>query len=52
MGINKNGEPVGFCFIIFYTHKEAQYAVEYISQTKLDDRIIRVDYDIGFKEGR
>lgn len=27
-------------------------AVEYISHTKLWERVIRVDWDPGFKEGR
>ena len=28
------------------------YAVEYISKTKLNDRIIRVDWDAGYKKDR
>lgn len=36
----------------YYTHEDAADAVKYISTTKLDDRIIRADYDAGFKEGR
>lgn len=28
------------------------YAVEYISKTKLNDRIIRVDWDAGYKTDR
>ena len=31
---------------------EAANAINYISGTKLDDRIIRLDWDIGFHEGR
>lgn len=28
------------------------YAVEYISKTKLNDRVIRVDWDAGYKKDR
>ncbi|EAR85394.1 nuclear cap-binding protein subunit 2 (macronuclear) [Tetrahymena thermophila SB210] len=52
MGINKEGQSAGFCFVVYHTHEEARIAVEYISQTKLNDRVIRVDWDYGFKEGR
>ena len=57
MGMNKKGEPAGFCFIIFSQISEAELAVNCLNQTKfflnklnqfrLDDRIIRVDRDIG-----
>lgn len=36
----------------FYTHEEAGHAVNCLNQTKLDNRVIRVDWDIGFSEGR
>lgn len=36
----------------FDSHEEARYAVEYISKTKLSERIIRVDWDPGYKKGR
>ncbi len=36
----------------YYTREEAEHCVRYISGTKLDDRIIRADWDAGFKEGR
>lgn len=56
MGINDDGHPAGFCFVMypshsyrFNNHEEAQLAVEYISQTKLWERIIRVDWDPGYK---
>lgn len=38
--------------VIYETHEEAERAVEYISQTKLHDKLIRVDLDPGYKEGR
>lgn len=52
MGINNEGSPCGFCFVIYTTHEEAERAVEYISKSKLDERVIRVDWDAGYKEGR
>jgi len=36
----------------YYLREEAANAINYISGTKLDDRIIRLDWDIGFQEGR
>ena len=36
----------------YYTHEDAERCVRYISGTKLDDRIIRTDWDTGFVEGR
>ena len=36
----------------FYTHAEALASMRYVSGTKLDERIIRCDLDLGYKEGR
>ena len=44
--------PCGFCFVEFYTHAEALATMRYISGTKLDERIIRCDLDLGYREGR
>ncbi|CAE6515388.1 unnamed protein product [Rhizoctonia solani] len=44
--------PCGFCFVEYYTHAEAAAAVRYISGTKLDERIVRCDLDLGYREGR
>ncbi|XP_049848384.1 uncharacterized protein LOC126314451 [Schistocerca gregaria] len=53
MGLNKyTHTPCGFCFVEYYTHEAAEDCVYYINGTKLDDRIIRVDWDTGFVEGR
>ncbi len=41
-----------FLFKRYETKREAELAVEYISKTRLGGRIIRVDLDPGFKEGR
>ena len=38
--------------IRYYTREDAEAAVRYINGTRLDDRIIRTDWDAGFKEGR
>lgn len=52
MGINNEGSRCGFCFVIFENHQAAQRAVEFVSQTRLQEKIIRVDLDPGYKEGR
>ncbi|KDQ60754.1 hypothetical protein JAAARDRAFT_31725 [Jaapia argillacea MUCL 33604] len=53
MGLDRNTRtPCGFCFVEYYTHAEALAAMRYISGTKLDERIIRCDLDLGYKEGR
>ena len=53
MGQNKFLKtPCGFCFIEFNLHEEALLSVQILNNSKLDGRIIRVDLDPGFKEGR
>jgi nuclear cap-binding protein subunit 2 len=44
--------PCGFCFVEFYTRAEALASLRYIGGTKLDERIVRCDLDLGYKEGR
>ena len=36
----------------YYTRVDAENAMRFINGTRLDDRIIRTDWDAGFKEGR
>ncbi|CAI2381791.1 unnamed protein product [Moneuplotes crassus] len=48
----KEKKPCGFCFIVFHNHESAVRAVEQLNRAKLDRRTIKVDYDVGFKEGR
>ncbi|VDB94774.1 unnamed protein product [Peniophora sp. CBMAI 1063] len=53
MGLDRNTRtPCGFCFVEFYTNGEALAALRYVSGTKLDERIIRCDLDLGYREGR
>jgi len=53
MGLNKNTkQPCGFCFVQYYTHEDALNCVRYINGTRLDDRVIRTELDVGFKDGR
>ncbi|KIJ44095.1 hypothetical protein M422DRAFT_30620 [Sphaerobolus stellatus SS14] len=53
MGLDRNTKtPCGFCFVEYYTHAEALASLRYVSGTKLDERIIRCDIDLGYKEGR
>jgi nuclear cap-binding protein subunit 2 len=53
MGLDKTTKtPCGFCFVEYYTRQDAEQAMRYINQTRLDDRIIRTDWDAGFVDGR
>lgn len=44
--------PCGFCFVEYDNREGAENSMAYVNSTKLDDRIIRLDWDIGFAEGR
>ncbi|KJH41486.1 hypothetical protein DICVIV_12540 [Dictyocaulus viviparus] len=53
MGLDRfKKSPCGFCFIIYYTRADTENAVRFLNRTMLDGRMIRVDYDAGFVEGR
>ncbi|XP_014665308.1 PREDICTED: nuclear cap-binding protein subunit 2-like [Priapulus caudatus] len=53
MGLDKvTKTPCGFCFVEYYTRGNAENSIRYINGTRLDDRIVRADWDAGFKEGR
>jgi nuclear cap-binding protein subunit 2 len=53
MGLNmESKQQCGFCFVEYNTHNEAANCMRFINGTKLDDRIIRIDWDPGFVEGR
>lgn len=53
MGLDKfKKTPCGFCFIEYYVREDAENSMRYINGTRLDDRIVRVDWDAGFVEGR
>ncbi|ETO26068.1 hypothetical protein RFI_11069 [Reticulomyxa filosa] len=53
MGINKFTHlPCGFCFVEYYFRKDAVTARNNLNGSKLDDRVIRVDLDPGFEQGR
>ncbi|KAL1788908.1 nuclear cap-binding protein subunit 2 [Sigmodon hispidus] len=53
MGLDKMKKTAcGFCFVEYYSRVDAENAMRYINGTRLDDRIIRTDWDAGFKEGR
>lgn len=36
----------------YYTKADAENCMRYVNGTRLDDRIIRTDWDAGFVEGR
>ena len=53
MGLNKKSlTPCGFCFAEYYSRQDAEECVKWINGCRLDDRVIRTDWDAGFKEGR
>lgn len=53
MGLDANRRtPCGFCFVSYFTRKDAEAAVKYINGSMMDGRAIRVDHDWGFVEGR
>ena len=53
MGLDKfQKTPCGFCFVEYYTIHDTEAALRYLNGMKLDDRIIRLDRDPGFVEGR
>ncbi len=53
MGLDRvKKTPCGFCFVEYYAREDAENCKRYISGTRLDDRIIRADWDAGFEEGR
>jgi len=53
MGLNKfKKSPCGFCFIEYFTHEQAAQAVNLLNKTTFDDRVVRVDWDAGYNEGR
>ncbi|XP_033760384.1 nuclear cap-binding protein subunit 2-like [Pecten maximus] len=53
MGLDKvQKTPCGFCFLEYYLREDAANALRYVNGTRLDDRIVRTDWDAGFKEGR
>eukprot|EP01133_Synstelium_polycarpum_P015614 gene15614-18553_t len=53
MGLDRlQKTPCGFCFVEYYSKEDAADCIKYINGTKLDERLIRCDWDYGFKEGR
>lgn len=53
LGLNKKYMiPCGFCFVIYFVREDAQRAINLLNKTLLDGNVIRVDFDIGFSEGR
>jgi nuclear cap-binding protein subunit 2 len=53
MGLDKfKKTPCGFCFVEYFTRRDTEASVLFLSGLKLDERVIRVDYDVGFSPGR
>lgn len=53
MGLDRyQRTPCGFAFVEYAKRSHALDAVAFLSGTKLDDKVIRVELDAGFKPGR
>lgn len=53
MGLDRfKKTPCGFCFVEFDERPSALKAVAYLHQTSLEGRILAIDLDAGFIEGR
>lgn len=53
MGLNRfKRTPCGFCFLEFYDFNDAKLCFLYIYGFELDQRIIKIDLDEGFCDGR
>eukprot|EP00934_Nitzschia_sp_Nitz4_P006400 Nitzschia sp. Nitz4//scaffold153_size53422//52502//53215//NITZ4_006768-RA/size53422-processed-gene-0.18-mRNA-1//1//CDS//3329537283//6390//frame0 len=53
MGVNRQfNTPCGFAFVEYYQRRHALLAIAFLSGTKLDGNVIRVESDAGFQEGR
>ena len=53
MGLNRlNKKPCGFAFIEYMDKESAKLAKATLTGTLLDNKLIRVDIDTGFEEGR
>lgn len=39
--------PCGFCFVEYENRAEAEDAMKYLNQMRLDDRVIRLDWCVG-----
>jgi len=53
MGLNKHKRtPCGFCFIEYYSRSAALVAIDCLHGSKLDNKVISVNMDIGMSHGR
>lgn len=39
-------------YVRYYVREDAENAMRFINGTRIDDRVIRTDWDAGFVEGR
>ena len=53
MGLHRvNRTPCGFCFVIFETREAMLDAANYLTGSIVDGKVIKVEVDPGFVEGR
>ena len=44
--------PCGFCFLEFYKFKDAKFIFDFFSTSKIDKRILKIDFDLGYFKNR
>ena len=53
MGLDRHAKtPCGFCFVEYRWRRDTEDAMRFLNGLKLDERIVRCDWDGGFVEGR
>ena len=53
MGLDRHAKtPCGFCFVEYCWRRDTEDAMRFLNGLKLDERIVRCDWDGGFVEGR
>ncbi|CAM9916894.1 unnamed protein product, partial [Chrysoparadoxa australica] len=53
MGLDRmKRTPCGFCFVEYYSPRDALAAISFMGGSCLDERVIRVELDPGFRPGR
>ena len=48
----KEKKNCGFYFVVFQIPEGARNAVSYLNRSRLDRRVLKVDLDVGFSDGR
>ncbi|CAM9808405.1 unnamed protein product [Phaeothamnion confervicola] len=53
MGLDRHkSTPCGFCFVEYFSGGDATASINFVHGTTLDERVIKVELDPGFRQGR